>query len=743
MKKTYVLDKLTARVTLELVLHGLDCAEDSPVYEEFAEEFHRIYPKAEKMIRPVGMLGFGELPEQIPAEEFPAGTKVLYGVLSIGEELSSASTKAFAEGDYVQGMLYNAIADAALFSLEQDMARYLREICEEHHVGIRKRLEAPQDIPMEIQKEVWECLNLKNSLDIDITCGYMLYPVKTSCLVFVLDAEEEMFEVQHDCSRCQRTDCRHRNISDLTLQIINEAGNSEIRCRKGSSLLEVLVQNGFHPDSPCGGTGRCGKCKVKIINGRANITAADEACFSAQELQEGWRLACRLVPEQNMTVFVPKEQTYQILETGVLQDKNEKTECAPEEMKQETEASCFNVAIDIGTTTLVFQLLDGRSGKVLHTVSMLNRQRTFGADVISRIQAANAGKLDGLSKAIRTDLRNGMQKLLDESDVNGTKIRRIAIGANTTMIHLLLGYDCSTLGVYPFEAVTLSMLNMNWTELVGGDTSCHAETVIFPGFSAFVGGDIVSGLYACGFDEKEEPALLIDLGTNGEMALGNRNHLLVTSTAAGPAFEGGNISCGTGSVAGAVCSVTLEKKVAQIKTLWNKPPVGICGTGVVELMAELVREEVVDETGLLEEEYFEDGFPVAETAEGKTLVFTQGDIRELQLAKAAVRAGIEILLKRYGVCKEQVTEVYVAGGFGHGLNKDKAIAIGMLPKEFREKITVVGNSCVAGLGRFLQEGSEEAVYTLVKNAEEINLAMDAEFQNCYMEAMMFETDTDE
>ena len=743
MKKTYVLEKLTAGVTQELVLHGLDCTEDSPVYEEFVEEFYRIYPEAEKMIRPVGMFGFGELPEQIPAVDFPAGTKVLYGVLSIGEQLSNASTKAFAEGDCVQGMLYNAIADAALFSLEQDMARYLREICEEHHVGIRKRLEAPQDISMEIQKEIWERLDLKNCLGIDITCGYMFYPVKTSCLVFVLDAEEEIFEVQHDCSRCQRTECRHRNIPDLTLQIMNENGTKDIVCRKGSSLLEVLVQNGYRPASPCGGKGRCGKCKVKLINGPAKISAADEACFSAQELQEGWRLACRLVPEQNMTVFVPEEQKHQILETGVLQKKNEKTECAPATMEQETEAFCFNVAIDIGTTTLVFQLLDGRSGKVLHTVSMLNRQRIFGADVISRIQAANAGKLDELSTAIRTDLKNGMQKLLEESNVEGTKIRRIAIGANTTMVHLLMGYDCSTLGVYPFKAVTLSMLNVNWTELVGSDTSCHAETVIFPGFSAFVGGDIVSGLYACGFDKKEETALLIDLGTNGEMALGNKNHLLVTSTAAGPAFEGGNISCGIGSVAGAICSVTLEKKAAQIKTLWNKPPVGICGTGVVELMAELVREEVVDETGLLEEEYFEDGFPVAETEEGKSIVFTQGDIRELQLAKAAVRAGIEVLLKRYGVCKEQVTEVYVAGGFGYGLNIDKAIAIGMLPEEFREKITAVGNSCIAGVGRFLQEGSEEAVYTLVRDAEEINLAMDAEFQNCYMEAMMFETDTDE
>ncbi|MBO5352258.1 MAG: DUF4445 domain-containing protein [Lachnospiraceae bacterium] len=519
----------------------------------------------------------------------------------------------------------------------------------------------------------------------------------------------------------------------LELKVINEAGSRKLTVQSGGNLRDVLVQNGYRLDSPCGGAGRCGKCRVKVVDGQADITTADAACFSQKELQEGWRLACRMVPGQNMTVYVPEECRYQILESGILQEQGEKT-------GQTTESACFDAVIDIGTTTLVFQLLDGRSWKVLHSVSMLNQQRRWGADVISRIQAANAGKRQELSDSIRMDLKNGLQKLLEESDVDGTEIRRIAIGANTTMVHLLMGYDCSTLGVYPFQPVTLSMLNVNWTELAGSDTSCHAETIIFPGVSSFVGGDIVSGLYACGFDEKEELALLIDLGTNGEMVLGNKNHLLVTSTAAGPAFEGGNISCGTGSVAGAVCSVTLEHRKAKVRTLWDKPPAGICGTGVVELMAELVREKVVDETGLLEEEYFEAGFPVAETAEGKQMVFTQGDIRELQLAKAAVRAGIELLLKRYGVGKEQVTEVYVAGGFGYGLNKDKAIAIGMLPEEFREKVKTVGNSCIAGLVRYLREDGKEAVHDLVKNAEEINLAMDAEFQNCYVEAMMFETE---
>ncbi len=545
---------------------------------------------------------------------------------------------------------------------------------------------------------------------------------------------EEVFEVQHDS--------RHGSVSEVSLQINTETGSRDMICAEGVNLLEVLVQNGYRLPSPCGGTGRCGKCRVRVREGQAPVTLAEEACFSKEELKCGWRLACKLVPEHGMTVFVPEEQEHQILETGMDQVHPAQKEETPG--KEKREFSGYEVVIDIGTTTLVFQLLDGPERNVLHAVSMLNGQRAFGADVISRIQASTAGKKKELASLIRKDLVSGMKKLLEECGVDGKEVSRIAIGANTAMVHLLMGYDCSALGVFPFQAVTLSMLKISWKDLVGEETVWNAETIIFPGISAFVGGDITAGLYACGFDRKEKLALLIDLGTNGEMVLGNKDRLLVTSTAAGPAFEGGSISCGTGSVAGAVCSVKIADGEMKVKTLWDKPPTGICGTGVVELMAELVRQNIVDETGLLAEKYFEEGFPVAETAEGKKLVFTQGDIRELQLAKAAVRAGIEVLLKRYGVGKEQVAEVYVAGGFGYGLNKDKAIAIGMLPEEFREKATAAGNSCIAGLGRFLAESDgEEAVNRLVSAAEEINLAMDAEFQNCYMDAMMFKTDIDE
>ena len=305
------------------------------------------------------------------------------------------------------------------------------------------------------------------------------------------------------------------------------------------------------------------------------------------------------------------------------------------------------------------------------------------------------------------------------------------------MGHLLMGYDCDTLGVYPFTPVNIGFIKGTFEEILGSK-GCNAEVVLLPGISTYVGGDIVSGMYAWEFDKSEEVCLLVDLGTNGEMALGNKDRILVTSTAAGPAFEGGNITWGMGSVAGAICSVKIEGEKTAVKTIWDKEPVGICGTGVVETVAELVKEEIVDEMGLMDEEYFENGFPLAKTADGEDIVFTQKDVREIQLAKAAVRAGVETLLLRYGVEKEQVSKVYLAGGFGYKLDKEKAVAIGMLPEELKEKIEAVGNSSLAGAVKYLKdEKSEETLRHLVEISEEIGLSSDKDFNEFYMDAMMF------
>ncbi len=745
MEQLYIIDGLKAQLNMDLVLHAIDCMPDSPVYEEFVDEYAQIHEELLAMAEPVGILGFGELTDKTATDEYGAGTKVIFAVTSVGGRIKQYSTNAFAEGDYVRGMLADAIADSALFSLEGRMLEKLKAVCGEHGVGILKRLEAPHDIPMEIQREAWESLKLKETLGIDISCGYMFDPVKTSCQVFVISEDADTFKAQHDCRKCSNTDCKYRNIPKVEIAVKKGDETKTLLLEDGQSLMENLIQNGYYISAVCGGKGRCGKCKVRVIKGDAPVTAEDEKFFTNEELDDGWRLSCLLYPTEDLTVAFElgdESEFVAVSEYGsksgeMSGDKTDaygESEVCDEGKIHDTE---YHIAIDIGTTTIAMQLLGKTSGDIKHTITTVNSQRKYGADVITRIKASVDSKKPELKECILKDLKEGIQALLKATGVEMSKVTCIAIAGNTTMIHLLMGYDCDSLGVYPFTPVNIDMITGSMEELlgIGGD----ARFVILPGISTYVGGDIVSGLYVCGFDKAEEISLLVDLGTNGEMALGNKDKLLVTSTAAGPAFEGGNIEWGMGSVAGAICSVELDGGCAKCHTILDKEPVGICGTGVVEAIAELLREDILDDTGLLDDEYFDDGFELAKTNDGREIVITQKDIRELQLAKSAIRAGIETLLIRYGIEKSQVSKVYLAGGFGYRLNTDKAIAIGMLPKEFADITEAIGNSSLAGAVKYLREvEAGKALEKIVSVSEEISLSIDKDFNEFYMEHMMFE-----
>lgn len=750
MDNFYVLDNLKVNIEMERVLHAIDCMPDSPVYEEFVEEYQNIYDDMLALAEPVGILGVGVLSEMSATTEYPAGTKVVYAVLSIGDRIRQCSTQSFQEGDYVRGMLCDAMADNALFSLEGRMTERLREVCAERNMGILKRLEAPHDISMEVQREAWEYLNLKERFGIDISCGYMFEPVKTSCQVFILTEDASVFRAQHDCRKCPNVSCKFRNIPmeevvnkiQITVKTADDARTFLLE--KGESLMDALLREGYYVSAVCGGKGRCGKCKIRVLTEQAPVSGEDEKFFSEEELAQGWRLSCMLYPTEALMVSFAwdDESDFEVVSAHGGQSFGAVSKGVAKRSEINTgQEKCHNgtyeIAIDIGTTTLAFQLWDKATGAIFGTVTAVNSQRKYGADVVSRMQASIDGKKEVLQESIRQDLQNGIRKLLEDCCVNMSQLSRIVIGCNTTMGHLLLGYDCNSLGAYPFTPVNIELVKGNIQEIL--DMDGDAEVVVLPGISTYVGGDIVAGLYACDFDKSDDICLLVDLGTNGEMALGNADRILVTSTAAGPAFEGGNISWGMGSVAGAVCSVKLENAKAQVRTIGDKAPIGICGTGVVETVAELLREGLLDETGLLEENFFDEGFPLAKTPEGKTIVLTQKDIRELQLAKAAVRAGVETLLLRYGVQKEQVKRIYLAGGFGYRLDTEKAIVIGMLPEEFGDRIQAVGNSCLAGVVKYLQEESgADALQRLVRISKEINLSMDCDFNENYMEAMMFD-----
>lgn len=728
-----ILEGLQAQIDKEEVLKTMDCYEDSPVYEEVVEEYEEIIGEMQALIEPIGIIGLGKITENIATEKYPAGTRTIFAVLSVGNAIKEQSTKYFREGDYVKGMLIDAIADAALFSLDDAMMDKLQAFCREHKAGIRKRLEAPHDIPMEAQKAAWETLHLKERFDIDISEGFMYDPVKTSCQVFILSDNEAEFRAKHDCRFCDNYTCKHRKVQPVQITVHKGGETGSFQLPPMVSLMEGLRKEGYQFNAACGGKGLCGKCRVRVIKGDAYATAEDRTVFTEQELKDGWRLACRVYPGEDLEIeFALNDETeFEVLTgTNAEADSCEENSCEKE--------SAYEVAVDIGTTTIAMELLGKDSHKIRGKAAFINSQRAYGSDVISRIQASTEGKKEELQKCIREDLKKGLSQLAKENNITLAEIERIIISGNTTMGHLLMGYDCAGLGVFPFTPVNIQLIRGDAAEILGMQ-GLDASVEILPGISTYVGGDIVSGLYACDFDRKEEVCLLIDLGTNGEMAIGNKDKILVTSTAAGPAFEGGNITWGTGSIPGAICTVHIEDEKAEVGTIKDEPPVGICGTGVVETAAELLKEELIDETGRLEDEYFDEGYPLAETSDGQKILFTQKDMREIQLAKAAIRAGAETLACRYGIDKTEISKVYVAGGFGYKLDTDKAIAIGMLPEEFEGHIEAVGNSSLGGAQKYLRESDgEERVCRLAELSEEIALSTDKVFNDFYMDAMFFE-----
>lgn len=734
MENFYEIDGLKASIDRTSVFNAIDCREDSPVYEEVLEEYEELSKDMRHLVKPIGILGFAALPKELATEKYPEGTPIIYGVLSVGDGIKKCSTQAFQQGDYVKGMLCDAMADAALFSLEGRMLEKLQEVCAEHGTGILARLEAPYDVPMEAQRVAWEYLELNRRYGIKISSGYMLDPVKTSCQIFVLTEDEKAFAAQHDCRKCPNVNCKMRKPSPVKITVRQGSEESVLVLEPGKSLMDGLLQNGYYISAFCGGKGRCGKCRIRVLKGNAEITPEDRRTFTKEELAKGWRLSCMAFPLEDWEIAfqLEDEQQFEIL-------GGRKTD----PRKASLPESEYDIAADIGTTTIAMELIGKDSGKVLHTVTAINSQRVYGADVITRIKASVDGRKQDLQESIRKDLRTGIRRLLQEAGVKSGKVGRIILSGNTTMGHLLMGYDCTTLGVYPFTPVNLDFITGTVREILG-DQEEHteqAQVVLLPGISTYVGGDIVSGLYACGFYQEEEICLLVDLGTNGEMALGNQEKILVTSTAAGPAFEGGNITWGMGSVPGAICSAKLDGEKAVLKTIQDREPEGICGTGVVEIASELVKEELVDETGLLDEAYFESGFPLGIAPDGRQIVFTQKDVREIQLAKAAIRAGMETLILRYGITKDQVKKVYLAGGFGYKLDKEKAVEIGMFPEEFLDRIETVGNSSLEGAADYLLDEEAEAKINRIRAvSKEIPLSADKDFNELYMDFMFFERD---
>ncbi len=532
--------------------------------------------------------------------------------------------------------------------------------------------------------------------------------------------------------------------TDRIKVVINEYGaKREFFCRSGRRLSDLLRSEGINIHQPCGGEGRCGGCRVRFVSGAPESTAADHAFLAAKELSEGVRLLCRAVPKADCEILLEGERQMAVETTKVpgaaAAGKVTGAGAPTAAVKPEgiPEAEKFAVAVDIGTTTIAAAMVELGEGSphVAGTLSCANHQNSYGAYVVSRIAAAQDPKaFENMRDIVRRDVEGLIKGL-----AAGRTVSEVVVAGNTTMLGLLAGESIEGLGTYPYTPAFLDERRYDSRRLFEDITG--AEVVLMPGISAFVGADILSGLYY--LDILREPgALFIDLGTNGEMAFRNGVQLLVASAAAGPVFEGGGISCGMPSVEGAISHVKIDDDTYEVRfeTIFGAPAAGLCGTGVMEAVSELVRTGICDSTGLLSEGYFDEGFPVAVTGQ-RDIRITQQDIRNVQLGKAAIFAGITALTS--GRVPERV---YVAGGFGTHIDPDGIKNLRLFPDGFNDKIISSGNTSLQGAIRYaaacLEGGSAaakagEELARIISASGVVELSQQQEFGSGYIEAMNF------
>ncbi len=466
-----------------------------------------------------------------------------------------------------------------------------------------------------------------------------------------------------------------------TVKIVSPKNEKLITVKSGTLLMNVLKENNTAVEHLCGGIGLCKKCVV-LVNGK-------------QELSCKYVINEDIIVEENVKDEISSFSG--VFETGKIGKNN-----------------CF--CLDIGTTTVALALVNSDDFSVAKVKTATNPQRAFGADVISRIDYSMKNGQGNLFNAIISKVNEMIDELLD--NFNLTKVENLFVAGNTTMLHLFFNVDPSSMGASPY---TPSFIESKQEKGKNLGLNRIENVKSLKNISAFVGADIVSGLGFVGMPEKNKYRFLIDLGTNAEVVLFSQDKMLCTAAAAGPCFEGANIECGMSATKGAISKYDKN----GYKTIGEVEPKGICGTGLIDTVAYLVKQGIVEESGYMEEDFYL----------SENVYLTQKDIRQFQLAKSAVYSAVLALMKRENVTFEDIDKIYISGGFSTYINVDNAIITGLLPNE-KEKISAINNSSLSGL---INSVARKDDYTkLVENAEYIDLSQDKVFSDLFVENMMFE-----
>jgi uncharacterized 2Fe-2S/4Fe-4S cluster protein (DUF4445 family) len=486
-------------------------------------------------------------------------------------------------------------------------------------------------------------------------------------------------------------------------------------------LADALADAGHHLPMPCRGRHSCGKCGV-YVSGRAAPPTAEEAALLARNLQPelpgyDYRLACMTTIHGEVAVVASSIGGVVVAQVGM--------HLATYEGDR---PDSLGLAVDIGTTTITVVLFRLGDREQLADVSELNHQSVHGSDVLSRIAATASVGVEPLQRLIVAQLRSMVARALARADAAPIEVSRATVTGNTTMLHLLSGLPVTSLGVHPFTPVSrfgeVARATSIWPDLT------EAELYLPPAVSTFVGPDITCGLLATALAGVTAPKLLVDVGTNGEMALAAGGRVWCCSTAAGPAFEGAEISAGMPALPGAIEDVWVESGRLRYTTIGRTPAKGLCGTGLIAAVYALLQLGVVDETGKMT--------PSRVEFDRSRVAVTQADVRKLQLAKAAIAAGIDTLLAEAGVPLASVTAVLLAGGFGSYLQPRPTAGIGLIPGALVDAAEPAGNTALSGAVLLtLSTAARRTAAELARNAVEVGLATHPVFMERYIERMGF------
>lgn len=598
----------------------------------------------------------------------------------------------------------------------------------------------------------------------------------------------------------------------------------------GTILLEAAARAGLIIQTPCGGAGTCGKCRVKVVSGKCPPTSTCQKVLGEEAVGQGYRLACQAKLQSDLVVEIPETALFETQQQILVSDAGGAVELQPAVIKRYVElgrpqqtdarsdvarlraaiqpcsfpqvsletirglygklrqsdfkgtvvladdelvdfepgntvAQCYGVALDIGTTTLVGTLVNLATGADLAIEARINPQTSYGDDVIARIRKCRE-EPDGLTQLQRMVI-GAINDIIDElirvTRVTRASIYEVTLAGNTAMQEIACGINPAALGELPFAPVFTEALQVKAADL-NLNINPSGRAYVFPQIGGFVGGDTVAGIIASRLDRESQPVLLVDIGTNGEIVLAHGGKLIATSVAAGPAFEGARISCGMRATSGAIEKVVIQNDVC-VNVIGNTRPAGLCGSGLIDAAAEMLRLGLLDSTGriigpaeapetagrLLRKRLLErDGHvdftlvTAAESASGEPLFLTQKDIRELQLASAAIRSGINILLKLEGLTPADLSHVFIAGAFGNFIRRNHARRIGLLPAIPSDRIWFIGNASSLGAKRALLSVAEKRqAADIAARVRHVDLSLSPEFQAEFGNAMIFPETTGE